>query len=157
MDNPPSGVATLTAEIEGRRILIGTGEFDAPFHQFAKPVRAFRYHKTDDFFIREACPTGQGVFDVILETVRPILDDGDSALGQIGIRVGFVLLGDHRDGAQLRRLDRKAQTGDAGAQNKKIGMDFHGCLCPEMFVYKYGDFYIYFRVICKRKSAWESV
>ena len=65
---------------------------------------------------------------MILETVHLVLHDGDTALGHIRIRVGLVLLGDHGDGSQFRRLDGKAEPRDTGAQDEKICLNFHCCL-----------------------------
>ena len=136
MEDPSHRMAPLPAEIELLGIGGRAGEFNPPLDQFADPLGTLRDDETDHLFVAEPASADQRIVDVIFKTVRLILNDGNPSLSHIGIRVGLVLLGDHGDGSQLGRLDGKAESRDAGAQNEKISMYFQSCLFSEKFVCK---------------------
>ena len=62
---------------------------------------------------------------MFLERVGLVHDRGDAALRIVGVALAQLALGDDRDPAVFGRFQRKAQSGDAAADNQKIRFDVH--------------------------------
>ena len=92
----------------------------AEFHQFMNPRRAFLHHRLDRRRIAQARARLERVANMQLEGIFAARHAGHTALRPGGVRVHAFALGDNRDPAVLRRLDRKSQAGNPAPDHDEI-------------------------------------
>ena len=108
--------------VPSRRVLV---ELGPPLDQLFDDRRGARDDLLDGRRVADAGPADHRVADVFLERVGLVHDRGDAALRIVGVALAQLALGDDRDPAVFGRFQRKAQSGDAAADNQKIRFDVH--------------------------------
>ena len=108
--------------VPSRRVLV---ELGPPLDQLFDDRRGARDDLLDGRRVADAGPADHRVADVFLERVGFVHDRGDAALRIVGVALAQLALGDDRDPAVFGRFQRKAQSGDAAADNQKIRFDVH--------------------------------
>jgi hypothetical protein len=124
------GVAALAAKAEGA--VFAAVEPGAIVNKLLHTQGAIFDDHAHHFLIAKAIARVERVGNMGFEGVHVGNHGGDATLRILGIALVFVALGDDEHLAQLRRLERKRQSGHAGTDHQKI--------CANVHVAKVGNF-----------------
>ena len=120
VQDAPARMPPLHAEVVALAGRALAREVAAEVDQFADAVRAAAHDQFDDLAVAEPVAGGQRVLDVQIEAVLLAPDRGDPPLRVPGVRGARLALGDDRDGAARRRLEREGEPGDSAADDEEV-------------------------------------
>ena len=96
-------------------------EVRAPRDQLGDPPRRLADDQLDDLAVAEPLAGGERVVDVVLEVVLGVEHAGDAALGVGAVALADLVLGDDQDPVRLGNPERRAQPGEAAADDQHVG------------------------------------
>ena len=118
VDDPRVRVAPFSGQGD---VAVDLVEDRAPLDQLADPLGGLADDQLDDLGVAEPLAGGEGVGDVVLEVVLGVEDTGDPALGIRAIALADLILGDDQDPEPFRHAERRAEPGDAAADDQDVG------------------------------------
>ena len=96
-------------------------EVGAPADQLADPLGCLADDHLDDLGVAQPLAGGEGVGDVVVEVVLGVEDAGDPALGVVAVALADLVLGDDQDAELVGDAERRAEAGDAAADDQDVG------------------------------------
>ncbi len=124
VEDAPGAVSPFAGQV----VIAGfvPGKIDAPVDQVLDRFGAGFDDPANDVFPCQMSAGDDGVLHVGIEAVFGGENRGDPSLGQVGGGLGQFLLGDDGNGSPVGDLEGIGESGDAGADDEKVGGYFHG-------------------------------
>src|SRR5262245_57425483 len=117
MDDAAMTVSPFTSQSELAFFQI---EMRAPIDQRLDLFRRFADHALNDIAMAQAASGRQRIFDVVFKAIFRRQDTGDAALRIVGVALLDLVFGDDKDIERLGNLERRPQTGYAGANDENV-------------------------------------
>ena len=129
MENPTAGVAAFTGQIVTGRGIGVTTKRNPHSNQLFKTFRTFPDHQINHLTVTEPDSGPHRILKVPGKRVRCIKHRRNTTLGQVGIGIGLLFLGDNMNQPGISHLQSEKEPGNAAAQNQKIAFvkNCHSC------------------------------
>ena len=117
------GVAAFAVQVELASFRFV--EFHAVAHQLFDALRRLADGHFNHVAVADTVAGNEGVGNMFVEAVGVVHHGGDTALGVLGRAFGGVAFGEDAHFAVRSHFERKAQSGNTGANHKKINLMTH--------------------------------
>ena len=118
VDDPSVRMAPFAAEGD---MAVDLVEVSAPFDQLADPDGCLADHHLDDLLVAEPLARGEGVGDVVVESILWVEDSRDSPLGVLAVALAHLILGHDQDAIPIGDSQRSAEARNSSANDEDIG------------------------------------